>query len=40
MNLLDELLATLAAIKQGANFRHVHQDGVRLVTMSRDGFTF
>jgi uncharacterized protein (DUF4213/DUF364 family) len=27
----------LTAIKQGANFRQVHQAGVRLVTMSRNG---
>jgi uncharacterized protein (DUF4213/DUF364 family) len=36
-SVVTDMDRVLAAIKQGANFRQVHQAGVRLVTMSRDG---
>ena len=36
MSLPDDLLATLPAFDQGANFRQVHWQGVRVVTIQRD----
>lgn len=35
-SVVTDIDRVLAAIKQGANFRQVHQAGVRLVTMSRN----
>ncbi len=38
-SVVTDIDRVLAAIKQGANFRQVHRAGVRLVTMSRDGWS-
>lgn len=37
-SVVTDIDGVLAAVKQGANFRQVHRAGVRLVTMSRDGW--
>jgi uncharacterized protein (DUF4213/DUF364 family) len=35
-SVVENLDAVLQAVSQGANFRQVHQQGVRLVTMQKD----
>jgi hypothetical protein len=38
-SIVAEIEPVLKAVSQGANFRQVHRAGVRLVTVTRPGFT-
>jgi uncharacterized protein (DUF4213/DUF364 family) len=38
-SIVTDIESVMRAVSQGANFRQVHQAGIRLVTMTRPGFT-